>query len=215
MVFSSNKPIKICPICKTEIRNLANHIANKHPSEFARMENYNTPLDNSIITSKEENTPPLNNTLSRGQNFRDILNEKLDQMLSIKVIQMLEKGASLQDIQTIINPPQQKGISLEDLKTYKELFVQNTQTPLNVNIPTESDNSSEWLSLINNALPIVKEMLPKKNAEVQQDDKYRSNKDGSVSDNREIQQEITRNTIQSDCTSQESNLIIRTEQENN
>jgi len=125
---------------------------------------------------------------------------------------MLERGATLQDVQAMINPPIQKSINLEELKAYKDLFVnQTSHTPLNVSVPLE-ESSTDWGSIISSGLQIIPELLKNRNEVKQNDSEYGNNKAGSLQDSGTVQQEITRNTIQSSSNSQESGIIIPTEQ---
>ena len=206
MVFESNKPDKECSHCGKIVKNMTHHYIKNHPQIVAKIED--TPITQTEITSPKSTNPPIsaNHSNEYRGNFREILNEKLDQMLSIKVIQMLEKGATIQDVQNLINPPQ-KGINLEDLKTYKELFVQNTQPQINI---PQSD-SGEWLSLVNNALPIVGELMKHKKTEgVKDDAEFRKPKEGDIVNSGTIQPQVTTDTKQPSSVSTKSGIIIPT-----
>jgi len=127
-------------------------------------------------------------------------------MLNIKIIEMLSKGASVTEITNAINP-QQKGISFEDLKTYKELFVQNTSPQINLPV---ADNGGEWLSLVNNALPIVGELMKNRKTEGAKDDEYRQPEKRDNDNGRIIQPEITNDSKQPDSSCEKSRIIIPT-----
>lgn len=214
MVFASNKPSKMCPFCKAEIKNLGMHISNKHPSAWSKID------DSPILSSNIETSPPrkdesLTSSISPQAQYRSVsemVKDKLDTMLNLKIIQMLEKGVSVEEINRIMQPPQpqQTNNVLDEIKKYRE--IQNLFG--NKEVIPEVDNTSEWLSLANNAIPLIKEMLPNKQESVK-NDRYTELKEGNIPTNRDIQQQAAGDSTQSGSSSKESGILIRTEREDN
>lgn len=214
MVFQSDKRIKQCPHCKGEYRNLGMHVINKHPSIFAQIDNDSLDINDQKITDKPDNLSnnitPANSTLYRG-NVNDLVREKLDTMLNIKIIQMLEKGASLEDINRLMQPQQpinNKVDIFEEIKKYREIqqLVGNKELPI-----VETDNTSGWLDLANNAIPMIKEMLSNRKTESNTNDKYRTDKTGDLYNSGEVQSQITGNTTESSFLSEKSGIPIQSE----
>lgn len=166
MVISSDKPLKICPFpeCRKEVRNLGFHIANQHPHAFAKMDSSQDSAKQ-VAPLSMINSPVIAEPV---KSVQQILSEKLDTMLNIKIIQMLEHGASLEQIQQSIRPSS-SNITLEDIKKYHDLFYTGKQAVEN------EDNTGKWIDLATTALPIIREMLPGKKAELEQDGKREPN----------------------------------------
>ena len=65
----SSKPIKKCPICGKEVRNLGFHVANQHPRAFDKLDNFNQqqqpPLTNEGIPTEKGGSQSINEDLLR------------------------------------------------------------------------------------------------------------------------------------------------------
>ena len=203
MVFSSDKNDKECFYCKKLVKNLGYHIANQHPNVFSKIDDA-PPIDN--ITSPNLVTSDKNNSVYRG-NINDMIREKLDTMLNIKIIEMLSKGASIDDITKISQPQatQPAGVTLEEIKKYHDIVFPN-------GVPKIEGETFNWGELLINALPVIKEMLPQKRKEIE-DNGYTNNKDGDIPILKPISQQIAGDTIKSSNISQEPRATSSTEQQ--
>lgn len=153
MPIETDKPLKTCKYCGKQYANLATHIINSHPSIMEQL-NETTPINTREMPKILENTP-LQQQNRAFSSINEMIREKLDTMLNIKIIEMLSanKEMSLIDLKKTLEP--QKNTTLQELKEYHDLVYGSVQN-------NESDNGNQWLELANNALPIIKEMLPKK-----------------------------------------------------
>ena len=163
------KDKKKCHICGKLVYELGLHIANIHPQIMQKLEESGF---NETQTSQEKQEqlpsfgikPPLsqqNRVVVVGQgSINEMIREKLDTMLNIKIIEMLSRNpeVSINDIHQAINPPQNTQPSLQDLKTYHDLvFGEDYERER----PGESQGG-EWAAIAKEAIPIVKNMLQSK-----------------------------------------------------
>jgi len=217
MVFESNKPIKICPFCKTEIRNLGLHIVNKHKEQLDRLDNLSNPSINSndkenlSLRNTNPETAP-HNAVYRGS-INDLIKEKLDTMLNLKIIEMLSKNPniSINELSSAINPQpvaQEKDI-IEKLKEYKE--IQNLISNNN-NIET---NDPDIMSVITQAFPLLTEFLKNKNGVEKNDTEFRTTETRGIATIKPISLETSEYRAKSDNFSTKSGNISTTEQQDN
>jgi len=215
MVFGSDKITKNCFYCKKDVKNLGLHIANQHPNVFEKID------DSPISATSTEKQTPINtlaitssNNTYRGSNINEIVKEKLETMLNIKIIEMLSKGASLQDINSVINPPTSNQPTIQDIKNMHDILYKDSgNNPVNVNMPLE-DSSGGILELLTASMPLIRDLLQKRN-EGADNVQRGTNKEGSEYNSGAIPEEVTRNTIKPIGFSQESGIIIPTEQQDN
>jgi len=208
MPIESDKPLKKCKFCNKEVANLGLHIINIHPSIMEQIEE-TTPQN---VASLPQNSTLQNNT-RQSSDINSMIREKLDTMLNIKIIEMLSssKDVSLIDIKKSLETPQ--NTTLQDIKTYHDMIYADRKESPEINI---SGDSGGWLELANNAIPLIREMLPKsKQEEKKNDAEHTRTKEGSIGIRRLIPQEIAGNTGESKSTSGQPSVIVRTEQQNN
>lgn len=145
---------KNCPYCGKDVENLASHIIRMHPKI---MESLDEMGDSE--PPKQPNTPPLAHSKAVPKGISEMIREKLDIMLNIKIIEMLSKSpdTSIQEIAQAMNPPQ--NTNLKELKEFHDIVYKENPQPI---IPT----GNEWVDIAQQAIPIIKEMLPAKKIEV-------------------------------------------------
>jgi len=167
----SEKPLKKCPICNKEVRNLGLHLANIHPEAFDKLDNYGT--ENRTESNISYQKPAYSG------NINEMIREKLDTMLNIKIIEMLSNGADIKDIQQVRNPTETKntGVTIADVKEYHDLIYKENQDAVNINVG-DSDGAG-WINLANNALPIINKLMDgrmqlKNNEENKENDEHTS-----------------------------------------
>lgn len=209
MPIETTKPLKNCKFCGKDYANLATHIINSHPSIVEQLdESAYIPTQNTTpLPLNVANGPPQRQHL--GTDIDTMVREKLNTMLNIKIMEMLSsnKDVSLMDIKQSLEPP--KTTSLKELKEFHDLVYSNNNNGGN------EENGNQWLDLINNALPIVSQMLPKKREELEKNDRYKPIEDGRVATIRPISEEVARDTNKSGIDSEEPRIIVPTEQQNN
>jgi len=157
MTIESDKQNKTCPYCYKEVKNLGLHIINNHPTIINKLEEEENQSPAEYSKQIPEK-PNLVRTTPQGD-ISSMIKEKLETMLNIKLIQMLEKGASIEDINRIMNPPPPPQTSgLEELK--KLLEMQKLITPQTPMFAGEvAEPSINWIELIKEGLPILAQML--------------------------------------------------------
>lgn len=153
--FETNKTKKICPECGKEIANLGYHIANVHPKLLERLEEI--PASQSPAAQIQ---PKL--LLSPGVDTNEMVRQKLETMLNIKLIQMLEKGASIEDINRMLQPPPQpQNFGLKELKEYHDLVFRGQN--YGVAAEVAEGGGFDWTALINAAMQILPSLLASRN----------------------------------------------------
>jgi hypothetical protein len=182
--------VKKCRYCGKEVNRLAEHIIRMHPSIMEKLEE---------IPLEEVKNPPVSPVLTapnqRIGNLSVLIQEKLDLMLNIKIIEMLSKSpdTSIQDIAKAINPPEKT--TIQELKEYHDLVYPKEMPYI--------DTGNDWVNIIQQAIPIVKEMMPKKkNAEVPQNVRTGNSEDDGIL--QPIQLETATDQLESKSTSKES-----------
>jgi len=199
MSIPTDKPLKICPLCNKEVRNLGMHIANIHPNTLKEYDDVFPP------SPPATPTPTLSGKFSPpgvvGGDLNALIREKVETMLNIKIVEMLSKGADIRDVARVLNPPQPT--SFMELKQMHDLIY---SAKPHLEEKAEENSSNQWLELINNALPIVKDMLPqrKKQMEESKNVEFGTDEKGSVRILKPIQDEITGDTDKSGSLGEES-----------
>jgi len=201
--IQSEKPLKKCPECGKEVRNLGFHIANIHPKLLEKLDVYKGDVTESSIPHEKAGS---------SSNINEMIREKLDTMLNIKIIEMLSKGGSLADVQQALNPPtESKPVGIEEIKQYHDLIYKEPEPAVNLNIG-ESD-SAGWLNLANNAIPIIKDLVgkreepPKKELE----DKTKNDESGTIKEGvirpiKAISGEVTGDSTESSINGEKSGV---------
>jgi hypothetical protein len=204
MPIPSDKPPRACKFCNKEVVNMATHIINQHPSILEQLDERipeTSPSFSNIPTPPTQNKPIYTD-------INTMIREKLDTMLNIKIIEMLSanKDMSLVELKNAVAPPQQT--TLDDLKKYHDIFYKTADVV--------EDGGGKWIELATAALPMIAQMLPKKQEELKKNDtEHRTTEAASPRIRRLISQEITGNTGITGNTSGESGAINGAEQQNN
>jgi hypothetical protein len=208
MPIESNRPIKKCKYCTKEVQNLATHIINSHPSILEQLEEgeIKTPPE---TPPKALNTPQNATIIS--EDTETLIRRKLNTLMDIQIIKALGSGAELKDIRALVTPqktPQE--VITETIALHNAIY------PKGNNTVVESGSSvNQWLELANNALPIIRDMLPKKQSmEVKQNDGYKEPTRGDRKPIRTISQQIAEHRGESGSISKESGIDVRAEQQN-
>lgn len=154
MTIPSDKPTKKCKYCGKEVKNLGFHVANNHPAIMEQLEEISPqPQAAPIIQPKTQALPAADTN--------EMVRQKLETMLNIKLIQMLEKGASIEEVNRMLHPPPPvQTFGLKELKDYHDLVFKG-QNPA----PTGEEASSgfDWTALINGVVQILPALLAKRN----------------------------------------------------
>lgn len=155
------KITKKCPYCDKNVVNLPNHIINMHPKIIEKIEETDVVTPSLMTTSGSETV----HTSVPQSSITTMIREKLDIMLNIKIIEMLSNSpeTNIQDIARAVNPepPTAPKTLLENMQEYqavKEMIKEIEPRPI--------ETGNEWIDLAQQALPIVKDMLPGKKAEI-------------------------------------------------
>jgi hypothetical protein len=174
--------IKKCRFCGKDVQNLAAHIIRIHPAIVEQ-------LDESPPLSPQTPLSPPNSAILPAQNMRigdisTLIREKLDIMLNIKIIEMLSqsKDLNLTDIQKAINPPQKS--TLEEIKEYHEMVYGGADIPF-------VQTGNQWVDIAQQAIPIIKEMLPKRKINNEGETNVREGNDYNPGLLKPIQQETS------------------------
>lgn len=153
MTIPSDKPLKKCKFCGKEFRNLGFHVANNHPAIMEQLEEQSPqPQAAAPMISQPRNTGlPAADT-------NEMVRQKLETMLNIKLIQMLEKGASIEEVNRMLHPPQPvQSFGLKELKDYHDLVFPKGQ---NLAPTGESEATGfDWTALINGVVQILPALL--------------------------------------------------------
>jgi len=207
MTIESDKPLKKCGICGKDVRNMGYHVANIHPKVFEKI---NETSEEPIIYSNEkprtqnQNTPTVGNT----SDINSMIREKLDLMLNIKIIEMLSKSpnVSLNEISAAINPPQPTKLS--ELKEYHDLVYGERERDM-------PETGNQWIDLATTAIPLIREMLPTKKKQLEEESKNVTNsgiEERSIRVLKPISEETSRDTSKSGSFSEESGTTSTTKQ---
>lgn len=201
MTIPSEKPGKKCRYCGKEVKNLGFHVANNHPNILDQLEE--------ISPSPPPATPtPSPNSIKNPGVSGDInalIREKLDTMLNIKIIEMLSSNpnASLQEISQAINPPQKT--TLQELKEYHDLVYGS------VTHTTAEEGGASFADVAMAAIPLIQEMLPKKQEE-KKNDKLGTSEERSLRILKPISAEVAGDPGESGGTRSESGDPSETKQ---
>jgi len=208
----SEKPIKVCPICKKEVRNLGLHIANIHPKALEYFDEYEQAPKNSTES---------NIIAKKAGSIGEMVKEHLDTMLNLQLIQMLGQGGTIKDVQNVLNPTEQKtaGVTIADVKEYHDLVYKENQDAVNINV-SESD-SAGWMNVFNNALPIVNKLMDSRttpktnNEENKENDKHRTTEERTIRPIGFIQKETPIDSEKPRSVIEESRIVKSAEQQDN
>lgn len=202
MPIDSAKPLKLCKFCNKEVQNLATHIINMHPSIIDKLEEGETTVREIPQIQQRQISPP--------SDISAMIREKLDLMLNIKIIEMLstQKDVSLQEISKAIQPP----TSLQEIKTYHDMMYGN-KGGLDINVESSGSNVSDWIEIAKLGLPIIAQMLPKKQEEMKNVTEHRRTEERSTGILKPIQGEITGDTGKPGVSCQESGTVIPAKQQ--
>ena len=211
MPFESTKPTRLCKFCKKEVQNLAQHIINMHPSVVEQLEEGEAVAAPQSMQSLPAVSYPQQQNKSF-QSINDMIREKLDTMLNIKIIEMLSssKDMSLPELKKALEP--QQNTQLSDVIALHDAIYKNQKPGIEIN--TESE-SSGWVELAAQAIPLIKEMLPKKQPEVRNDTERVGVEERNIGIRRLIPQEIAGNTGIAESPSGQPSPIISAEQQDN
>ena len=215
MPIETNKPLKLCRFCNKEFANLSTHIINIHPSIIDQLEeNSSSPSrgENINTTQTQNITHPLYKPPA--SDISTIVKEKLETMLNIKIIQMLEKGATIEEINRITNPPPLQSSGLDDIKKLVEIQRLITPQYLPPTIATES-GGTDWGAIITGALPIFGQLLTMRNGGTQNgSNEHRSDEERSVGILKPIQAETTGDSTEPISIGEEPRIVGETTEPN-
>jgi hypothetical protein len=209
MPIESTKPLKMCKFCNKEVQNLATHIINMHPSIIEKLEegvptSENAPISHNYTAPQQQNKPY--------NSINDMIREKLDTMLNIKIIEMLSanKDLSLPELKRALEP--QQNTQLSDVIALHNAIYKDMPKATEVNI---GGDGGGWLELANNAIPLIREMLPQRKSEETQknDAKHTGTEEGNIGIRRLIPQEITEDRGESESIGGESSFTIPAKQQ--
>lgn len=211
MPIESDKPNKICVYCNKEIKNLGLHIINAHPSILEQLEEKTPNLPQGSMTPQQSPSVTTSRPLSGGDT-RSMIREKLEAAIDIKLLQMLEKGASVEEINRVINPPpvqSQKSLKeqLEELNEFNKLLG-NRQ----VSIETSDGSGDKWTEVLIGLVPTLLQMFANKKQpmEAVKNVEHRTNEIGSVEDITTLSGENGSNREESSNIGKESKSNIGT-----
>jgi len=203
MTIQSDKPLKSCPHCGKNVKNLGFHVANNHPSIIAQLEEKppSPPPETPTLTPYSNKNAGVSGVNT--QSINEMIREKLDTMLNIKIIEMLSKNpnTSLQEISQAINPP--KPSTLQELKEYHELVYGREEREL-------PETGNGWVDLATAAIPLIREMLPAKKKQMEEENKnveLGSDEKRSIRILKPIQAKIAGDREESGSSSNESGSI--------
>lgn len=203
MTIPSDKPEKTCKFCGKSVKNLGFHVANNHPNIMEQLEENYSPQ-----AAKPNSTQPNTQASQSQGDLSSMVREKVETMLNIKIIQMLEKGASIEEIHRITNPPPQtQTTGLDDIKKLVE--IQRLIVPQHLPPSTASEAvGTDWGAIIAAAMPIVGQLLTirmkKPGDDINGFDEHRSDEETSIRILRPISEEITGDTEKPGSDSTES-----------
>jgi hypothetical protein len=152
MVFQASNPddLRKCRFCGKDVVNMAAHIIRQHPNIISQLEE----------KPQEEVRSSGASNFQRVSSVNELIREKLDTMLNIKIIEQLSANPkmTLTELNQAVNPlppkPEKTLLEqIEEIKAIQGLFTETT-------IPGES--SSEWLGIVKEALPLVRDMMQRK-----------------------------------------------------
>jgi len=204
MPIPSDKELKVCVFCKKSVANLATHIINQHPSIAEQLEEKSDFTRNP--TSEGQSSPQISRPFSQNAPISTIGREVDDAVrtaINIKLLKMLEANPdmSIKQLKEMVDPAPVPSIKdkLEEYKLLKDLFGGKEI------IQEEGSGSNQWLEIIGAALPIVKEMLPsrKKQLEENKNDGNGRIEEGSIRTIKPICEEITGDPTEPGSTSEE------------
>jgi len=211
MTIESDKPLKKCRFCNKDVRNLGNHIANIHPSVLNQLEELEDVITPPPITASPQvaSMPMIQQKAIK--NINEIVSEKLETMLNLKIIEMLSKGGSIEQVQNALQPTANNP-SFQQLKEYHELIYGQNKPEININTGEETGG---WIELANNALPIISQLLQRKTGGTQENDtEHRGNEEESGATLKPIQFETEQYRSESENISTESRDTGETKQPN-
>jgi hypothetical protein len=199
MPIPTDKPLKNCRFCNKSFVNLGLHIINAHPNIMEQLdEDFSKSPPNSSSSAPQSGVKPTN-TVFEGS-FSDMLRRKAEDMLNIRIMQMLEKGATIEEVTRAITPPQNN--QLKDIIELHNAIYKNTET-----------SGPDWMGLAEAALPVISQILPKKQEEIKNDTEHRQLEKRSAGIRRLVPQEITGNTGKSGSPSGQSGTTNGAEQQ--
>jgi soluble cytochrome b562 len=206
MTLPSDRPLKTCNFCGKQVKNLGFHIANQHPKIMEQIDEMQETLPGTPPgAAPGQDLQALRKVLP---DINSMIREKLDTMLNIKIIEMLSKSpnTSIQEIQSAINPAPKT--TIQDFKEMRDLFKESAIDKI-----SDIDTGNQWANVALQALPIVREMLPKKQNEVKQN--VREGNTRSEGSLKPIQLEIAGSAREPSGDSQKSRVVSTPEQQDN
>jgi len=206
MPFETDKPFKVCFHCGKQVRNLGLHVINNHPKILETIEENNSPEISEIPKQSYTQTKNISQKVISGDTH-ELIRQHLETTLNMRLIQMLEKGVPIEDVQRILSPPSPPQSSgLDDIKKLVEIqrMISPNAAPI---IAEESASSFDWGSLISAAMPIIAQMLANRNKNNMESEKYGLNTSGleetSTRILKPISEEITGNPTEPRSFSEE------------
>lgn len=183
--------LKKCRYCGKEVMSLANHIVRMHPAVIEQIEE--VPQQQVINTPVSPILPAQNVKIG---DISTLIRDKLDIMLNIKIIEMLSnsKDMNLADIQKAISPPTKT--TIEELREYREFL--KTENPPYI------ETGNQWVDIAQQAIPIIKKMVPQKKKQTEVDLNVREGNRETGNILKPLSIKVAGNTTESRSTIQES-----------
>ena len=149
--------LRKCRFCGKEFLNLGAHIANQHPIILEQLNEFSD-----LETQKSTPQGVFMQPQGVKKSTSDLVREKLDLMFDIKILEMLaaSKDATLQDLQKALQPAQPQPSAMDKLREIREYA--SIMNEIRGAGEVVESGGNEWIGLATAALPMIKEMLPKK-----------------------------------------------------
>lgn len=154
----------ICPACGQDFLHLGQHIANKHPEIIDQaikaaesgQASVTPTLGTSLPVQAAQNVQTRPNLMIRS--YSEIIAQALNDIVAVQIIKALSSSnpPSLQDLGSIMNPPKQTQLS-DVIDFHKKIY--GDEHPM-------IETGNQWIDIAQQALPIIKDMMPKKKAEM-------------------------------------------------
>lgn len=152
-----NKMVSVtCPVCGKVVKDIGRHIGLAHSKQ---VEDMFMGSEVELQPELKVNNPPVVNTSSPPVNsigirgsVNDLIKEKLDTMLNIKIIEMLSanKDVGIKEINAMMQPPPQQTNIKELIELHNLLYPEKNEAPY-------IETSNEWVNVAQQALPMIKD----------------------------------------------------------
>jgi len=160
MTIPSDKPLRPCPHCGKNVKNMGFHISNNHPSIMAQLEE-KSPSPPPATPSPPPSYEKKADVFEPDMDIDRLIYKHLNRMLSLKFIEMIggTNNPDITEIRRAMQPPQPP-TPLSELKAYHDLvYKDNKREREEVEIP---ETGNQWIDLATQAIPLVRDLINKK-----------------------------------------------------